>query len=76
MADILPVQHLRKAGIPKTKKIALRVDLTPMVDLGFLLIAFFVFTTTINQPTAMKLALPDDSNNAQQPFNGAGKQNA
>lgn len=58
MAEVQVQEKGGKGGKVRSKKNNPRVDMTPMVDLNFLLLMFFMFTSTFSKPNVMDLGLP------------------
>ncbi len=69
MADIANSPASRSIRKIRSKKISTRIDMTPMVDLAFLLLTFFVLTAALTKPFVMPIAMPEDSPEAQMPIN-------
>jgi biopolymer transport protein ExbD len=51
-------QHGKKGKRKKMRRIGVRLDMTPLVDIAFLLLTFFMLTTTFSLPQVMEIVLP------------------
>ena len=56
--DVKQSRGKQKHSKKKKRRIGVRIDMTPMVDIAFLLLTFFMLTTTMNKPQAMEINLP------------------
>ncbi len=56
--------HKKKKGRPK-RRMGIRIDMTPMVDVAFLLLTFFMLTTVFRRPQTLEIKLPPSSTNVQ-----------
>lgn len=54
---------MAKKNVSKQKKVDLRVDFTPMVDMMMLLITFFMLCTSLSKPQTMQLTMPSNDEN-------------
>ena len=60
-AGAAPRGHAKKKKKPrKMRRLCVRLDMTPMVDVAFLLLTFFMLTTTMNRPQTMEINLPPE----------------
>lgn len=50
----------KKKKHKKMRRLGVRIDMTPMVDVAFLLLTFFMLTTTMNRPQTMEINLPPE----------------
>jgi biopolymer transport protein ExbD len=66
MAEISTESKGKKGKKKGAKKVSTRIDFTPMVDLGFLLITFFMLTTTMIKPQTMEIAMPSKEKVAEE----------
>jgi biopolymer transport protein ExbD len=56
----------KKGGKPTQKKSSTHIDMTPMVDLAFLLLTFFMLTTTFSKPKTMEVKMPVKTDNPEE----------
>jgi biopolymer transport protein ExbD len=59
MAEISQSNPQHRGGKIRAKKLSTRIDMTPMVDLAFLLLTFFILTTTLTKKYTLEMEMPD-----------------
>lgn len=66
MADVAGPKARGGAKAWKRPRVAIRIDMTPMVDIAFLLLVFFMVTTVFRLPQAMEINLPPETETAME----------
>ncbi|MGC4023509.1 MAG: biopolymer transporter ExbD [Cyclobacteriaceae bacterium] len=61
MAEINQPQSSGVRTRIRSKKLSTKIDMTPMVDLAFLLLTFFILTTTLNKLKVMEIPIPENT---------------
>ena len=67
MAALTPAAPKNAGKKPRARKHGFHLDMTPMVDLAFLLLTFFMLTTTFAKPRVQELQMPVRDHNRQSP---------
>ncbi|TXK36645.1 biopolymer transporter ExbD [Pontibacter qinzhouensis] len=65
MAEVQEKADSGKGGKKRAKKMSVHLDMTPMVDLAFLLLTFFMLTTTFSKPQTMEIQMPVKPDNIE-----------
>ena len=56
-----PRKHGKAKKRKKSRRVGIRMDMTPLVDVAFLLLTFFMLTTSMARPQTMEINLPPDA---------------
>ncbi len=66
-AGAAPRGHDKRKKKKKMRRVNIRIDMTPMVDVAFLLLTFFMLTTSMSRPQTMEINLPPGHTNVEVP---------
>jgi biopolymer transport protein ExbD len=67
MSEIQQSSNGTRGGKARSRKLSTRIDMTPMVDLAFLLLTFFMLTTTFHSLWIMDIVMPENNQTAKPP---------